>query len=166
MEKEWNSLSWWRGSLVMQHFLETSLGPRDALSTVGGPHVSPGWLHPESTPSGHMGSTGVNNLPVLPGLPIALHQVLNHQFKPWPNSSPTSYPFTTWTVIGPYLPYKAAKLLLTSSLQYPAKYYWGIPILIYRKKVWLTQPVMRISGCGKLLLRKQLLCRRGSPCRV
>ena len=66
----------------MQHFLETSLGPRDALSTVGGPHVSPGWLHPESTPSGGMGSTGVNNLPVLPGLPIALHQVLNHQFKP------------------------------------------------------------------------------------
>ena len=41
-------------------------------------------------PSGQLVSTGANNLPVLPGPATALHQVLNHHFKPGPNSSPAS----------------------------------------------------------------------------
>jgi len=49
--------------------------------------MSPAWLHPVSTFSGHIDSTGENNLHVLPGPGTLLHQVLNHQFKLWPNSS-------------------------------------------------------------------------------
>ena len=41
-------------------------------------------------PSGHLGSTGASHLPVLPGPASSLHQVLNHQFKPSPNSSSTT----------------------------------------------------------------------------
>lgn len=46
---------------------------------------------PPSTPSGHLGSTGANNLPMFPGPDTAFHQLLNHQFKPWPNSTPTPH---------------------------------------------------------------------------
>ena len=40
--------------------------------------VPPSWIHPFWS----LGSTSANNLPVLSGPATALHQVLNHQFKP------------------------------------------------------------------------------------
>lgn len=50
----------------------------------GWPLYEPGGgHHPGSTPSGHMGSTGANNSPVLPRQATTLHQ-----FKPQTNSSP------------------------------------------------------------------------------
>lgn len=46
-------------------------------------------IHTESTPSGHVGMKGASNLPVLPWPATPFHQVLNWQFKLWPNTSPT-----------------------------------------------------------------------------
>lgn len=43
---------------MQQFFTGSSLGPTDALLSMSGPYISAGWLHPGSTPSGYMGSTG------------------------------------------------------------------------------------------------------------
>jgi len=85
-KKELNSPNWWRGSLTMQNSLSASSSdPRDALSLVVSPHMSLGRLHSGSTPSG-----GAQLQTICPfSLGQLLHQVLNHQFKPSPNSSPT-----------------------------------------------------------------------------
>ena len=52
------------------------------------------WAQGSSTPSAQVGSTGANNLPVLPGPATPLHQVLNQRFKPWPNGSITESYYT------------------------------------------------------------------------
>jgi len=68
-------------------FLKTQPRPKRWLPFSGCPYMSP--PVPGSTPSGHLWSTGTNNVPVLPGPATPLHEVLSHQFKPWYNSFPT-----------------------------------------------------------------------------
>jgi len=55
----------------------------------GWPSYDSRWLHHVSYTSGPIGITGANNVPVHPVPATPLHQVLNHQFKLWANSSPT-----------------------------------------------------------------------------
>lgn len=50
---------------------------------MAGPRMSPGWLHPFLAHQVQMQR-------VLPESTTPLHQVLNHQLKPWPKSYPTS----------------------------------------------------------------------------
>lgn len=66
---------------MQQSFTESSIGQRNNLSPVAGPYMSPGWLHPGSTPSDHMGGIDTNELPMGPRPATSFHQVLNYQFK-------------------------------------------------------------------------------------
>lgn len=54
---------------------------------MAGPYVSPEWLHPQSPPSGHLGSTGANNLSTFPGQPQPFTRCSITRSSP--NSSPT-----------------------------------------------------------------------------
>lgn len=76
--------------------------PKSCSPFIGCPYMSPAWLCPGPTLSGHSGSTDTNNVPVLTGQATPLHQVLHHQLKTWPDSSPT--------------PCKAVGMLLTRKL--------------------------------------------------
>jgi len=59
-----------KGFSATQHSSsESSQGPKVALPSMADPYMSPEGLHPGSTRYGHLGSTGANNLPALPGQP-------------------------------------------------------------------------------------------------
>ena len=61
--------------------LQSRVGVREEPLSVAGPYLSPEWLHRGSSPSGQVGNTGANNVPVLPGPATPPHHVLIHQFK-------------------------------------------------------------------------------------
>lgn len=86
--KELNSPYWWRGSLAMQlSFPRSSPSPRDLLPWLALIWAQQG-LYSGSSPSGPLGSTGANKVPLHPGPAALPHQVLHQQFKPWPHSDP------------------------------------------------------------------------------
>jgi len=65
-------------------FSGSSLGLRDTLPSVTSPYLSPEWLHPFWSCGEHK----CNQFALLPRPATPLHQVLSHQFKPWPNHFP------------------------------------------------------------------------------
>ena len=84
--KELNSLNWRRGSLAIQYSPSTNnLASRNTLPSMASPYMSPGWLHPFQL----LGEHRCKQFACAPWAATALHQVLNHQFKPCSNSSST-----------------------------------------------------------------------------